>query len=176
MKLSDEEKQANCFLFTPTTFCSSYLCIFVRQSDGFEDLPPPPLTSAVILHLVSVDVVVVWVLLIVLLISISCLLFHLWVKLSPHNLLNAALLLSSVFLVELLGLINAVEEGHQLCLGPFYFVFILKVKCDALLLVIWKELSLVAERVEEHQLLQVKLVRAAFNPLLEEPDGGEVVY
>ena len=154
----------------------NYLNIFVRQSNGFEDLLSPLLTISVIFHLISVNVVVVWVLLIVLLISISCLLFHLWVELSPHHLLNVPLPLFSVFLVELLGLINTLEEGHQPCLGPLDFVLIFKVKVDALFLIIRKELRLIAERVEEHQLLQVKLVRAALNPLLEEPDGGEVVY
>ena len=150
---------------------SDYLSIFIRQNHGFEDLPPL-LTISAILHLVSVDVVVVWVLLILLLIAISCLLFHLWVELSPHHLLNVPLLLCSVFLVELLGLINALQERHQLCLGLFDFIFIFKVKVDALVLIVWKELGLVAERVEEHQLLQVELVRVALNPLLEEPDGG----
>ena len=71
---------------------------------------------------------------------------------------------------SVLGLIDAVKEGHQLCLGPFYFVFVLKVKCDALFLIIRKELCLIAERVKEHQLLQVELVRVALNPFLEEPD------
>ena len=154
----------------------NYLNIFVRQNKGFEDLLSPLLTISVILHLVSVDVVVVWVLLILLLIAISCLLFHLWVELSPHHLLNAPLLLFSVVLIKLLGLINALKEGHQPSLGNFNVVLVLKVKCDALFLVVRKELCLVAEREEEHQLLQVELVRAALNPLFEEPDEGEVVY
>ena len=150
---------------------SDYLSIFIRQNNGFEDLPPLLAISA-ILHLISVDVVVVWVLLILLLIAIRCLLFHLRVELSPHHLLNAPLLLFSVFLIELLGLINALKEGHQLCLGLFDSVFIFKVKVDALFLIVWKELCLVAEGVEEHQLLQVELVRVVLDPLLEEPDGG----
>ena len=149
-----------------------HLSIFVRQSNGFEDLLPLSLTISAFLHLISVDVVVVWVLLIVLFVGISCLLFILWVELSPHHIFNVPLIPFAIFLVELLGLIDTLEEGHQPGLGNFDVVLVLKVKCDALFLVIRKELCLVAERVEEHQLLQVKLVRTSLQSFLEEPDKG----
>ena len=149
-----------------------HLSIFVRQSNGFEDLLPLSFTISAFLHLISVDVVVVWVLLIVLFVGISCLLFILWVELSPHHIFNVPLIPFAIFLVKLLGLIDALKEGHQPSLGNFDFVLVLKVKCDALFLVVRKELRLVAEREEKHQLLQVELVRAALKPLLEEPDGG----
>ena len=149
-----------------------HLSIFVRQSNGFEDLLPLSLTISAFLHLISVDVVVVWVLLIVLFVGISCLLFILWVELSPHHIFNVPLIPFAIFLVELLGLIDTLEEGHQPGLGNFDVVLVLKVKCDALFLVVRKELRLVAEREEEHQLLQVELVRAALQPFLEEPDEG----
>ena len=149
-----------------------HLSIFVRQSNGFEDLLPLSLTISAFLHLISVDVVVVGVLLIVLFVDISCLLFILWVEISPHHIFNVLLIPFTIFLVELLGLINALEEGHQPSLGNFDVVLVLKVKCDALFLVVRKELCLVAEREEEHQLLQVELVRTSLQSFLEEPDKG----
>ena len=147
-----------------------HLSIFVRQSNGFEDLLPLSLTISAFLHLISVDVVVVGVLLIVLFVDISCLLFILWVEISPHHIFNVLLIPFTIFLVELLGLINALKEGHQPSLGNFNVVLVLKVKCDALFLVVRKELCLVAEREEEHQLLQVELVRTSLQSFLEEPD------
>ena len=153
-----------------------HLSIFVRQSNGFEDLLPLSLTIAAVLHLISVDVVVVWMLLIALFVDISCLLFHFWVEISPHHLINVPLLLFTIFLVELLSFINTLQEGHQPRFDNFDFVLIFKVKCDALFLVVREELGFVTERVEEHQLLQVELVGAALQPFLEEPDeeGGLV--
>ena len=149
-----------------------HLSIFVRQSNGFEDLLPLSLTISAILHLINVNVVVVGVLLFILFINISCLLFHFWVEISPHRFLNMPLLLLTIFLVKLLSFINTLQEGHQPRFDNFDFILIFKVKCDALFLVVREELGFVTERVEEHQLLQVELVGAALQPFLEEPDEG----
>ena len=104
-------------------------------------------------------------------VTVSNFLLHLRVQISTHLVLDVLLIVGSHLVIDDLGFLDTLHERQQLSFYKYDLLFVLEVELFALLGILWEELILVTEGMEEHQLCEVEKMRILFVLLLEKPQG-----
>ena len=123
------------------------------------------------LKLIWIDVVEVRMFFVVKIVTISDFLLHLGVQISSHLVLDVLLIVGSHLFIDDLGFLHTLHEGHQSSFRNHDLLLVLEIELFTLLGILWEELVLVAEGMEEHEFREVEKVRILFMLFLEKPQG-----
>ena len=152
-------------------FYIRHLSIFGGKGNGLEHHAGPRLADRIVIKLAWIEVVEVGVFFLLKVIQVGDFLLHLRVQISTHLVLDVLLIVGSHLFIDDLGFLHTLHERQQLSFCKHDLLLVLEEELFTLLGILWEELVLVAEGMEEHEFREVEKVRILFMLFLEKSQG-----